>query len=160
MSIFHGASERQMNLALLVLRVVVGTIFLVHGAQKLFVYGISGVVGAFEGMGVPLAPLVGPAVALLEFAGGIALIAGLLARPVALGLALNMVGAIVIVHLPAGFFLPSGSEFALALLGGSAALTLTGAGRFSVDGWIARRDADASVRSIPADRETQDRRAA
>jgi putative oxidoreductase len=58
---------------------------------------------------------------------------------VAASLAVIMVGAIVTVHLAAGFFLPNGIEFALALLGVTVALVLTGAGRYSVDGWIANR---------------------
>jgi putative oxidoreductase len=134
-------SARQLDLGLGVLRIAAGLIFAVHGGQKLFVFGFDGVAGAFAGMGVPLAGIVGPAVALLEFFGGLALIAGLFTRPVALLLAVNMLGALFLVHLPAGFFLPNGYEFVLVLFGATAALAMTGAGRLSLDARLFGRGA-------------------
>jgi putative oxidoreductase len=131
----------RISAALTILRVALGGIFAAHGAQKLFVYGLGGVTGAFSHMGVPLPGLVGPVVAFLEFFGGLALVAGLLARPLGLLLALEMVGAMLIVHLKNGFFLPGGVEFVLALFGGALALALAGAGDYSLDRIIAERRA-------------------
>jgi putative oxidoreductase len=138
------ASGRQLDIGLGILRIVAGLIFAVHGGQKLFVFGFDGVAGAFAGMGVPLAGLVGPAVALLEFFGGLALIAGLFTRPVALLLVANMLGALLLVHLPAGFLLPNGYEFVLALLGAVATLAITGPGRWSLDARLFGRGSPAS----------------
>lgn len=139
MSPFVTPSQRQASIGLLVLRVIAGIIFTAHGAQKLFVFGFDGVAGAFAGMGVPLPMLAGPAVALVEFFGGLALIAGVLTRLTGLGLAIVMAGAIFFAHLSSGFFAPAGFEFPLALLGISAAIAFAGAGDLSVDGVLARR---------------------
>jgi putative oxidoreductase len=149
LSLFGPGSARQQRIALTILRVVTGIIFVAHGGQKLFVWGLDGVVGGFTQMGVPMAGLVGPLVALLEFFGGIALILGLLTRLASFGLAFNMLGAMLLVHAPAGFFLPSGIEFTLILLAANAALTLAGAGAFSVDEIIARRRDTVGATSVP-----------
>jgi putative oxidoreductase len=131
--------SRRVDGALALLRVIAGTVFIAHGAQKLFVFGFAGVTGAFGQMGVPLPGIVGPSIALLEFFGGMALVLGLGTRLVSLGLASTMVGAILLVHLPAGFFNPAGIEFPLALLGINLALVLAGAGAYSIDALIAGR---------------------
>ena len=139
MRLFNSASPRQVDLALLLLRAVAGIVFAAHGGQKLFVFGFDGVAGAFGQMGIPMAGIVGPAVALVEFLGGLALIAGLLTRLASLGLAVTMLGALFLVHIRAGFFLPNGYEFVFTLLGIAATLIVTGAGAYSIDARIAGR---------------------
>ena len=139
MSIFQPATTRHASIALTVLRVITGIVFIAHGAQKLFVFGLAGVSGGFAQMGVPMPGVVGPLIALLEFFGGITLIVGLLTRLVSLGLVFDMLGAMMLVHLKNGFFMPNGYEFVLLLAAASATLLLTGAGDFSIDSLIARR---------------------
>lgn len=142
-------TQRASEIGTAVLRVVVGTVFAAHGAQKVFVYGMDGVAGAFGEMGVPLAAVAGPLVALLELLGGVALLLGLATRWVAAPLAFTMLVATLLVHLPGGFFAPSGIEFTLTLLAASASLVLTGPGAFALDGVLAgRRQATAPAPAL------------
>lgn len=132
-------TDSQVDIAILVLRLALGTVFIAHGGQKLFVYGFDGVAGAMTQMGIPMPGVMGPFVSLLEFFGGIALVVGLLTRLAALGLAADMLVATLVVHLKNGFFMPGGVEFTMALLAGCIALVLAGAGRISADGVFSRR---------------------
>ena len=139
MLLFDSPSRRQIDTALAVLRVVLGITFILHGGQKLFVFGFSGVSGAFAQMGIPAPGLLGPFVAFVEFFGGIAILLGLLTRLAALGIGATMVVAILTVHLKNGFFAPTGIEFPLSLLGSAIALVIMGAGDFSLDALIGKR---------------------
>ena len=128
---------------LTVLRVFVGIIFAAHGSQKLFGwFGGGGLAGTAQWMeSIGLTP--GTLMALLsggtEFFAGLALIVGLLARPAALGLSFTLLVAIFSVHIHNGLFMANnGYEFALALLGGTVAVLLEGAGKLSIDGAIAK----------------------
>ena len=136
MFLFRSPSSRQLSFGLAVLRIAVGTIFLLHGKQKLFGFGFAGVTDAFTHMGVPLAGVMGPFVALLEFFGGIALILGLLTRLFALGFAIDMLVAILLVQLKNGF---SHYELEFLLCVSSVALLFMGAGEFSIDALLGRR---------------------
>lgn len=132
------------SLGLLVLRVVVGLIFAAHGAQKIFEYTLPGTIGSFADMGVPLPEIAAPVVAFVELIGGILLALGLFTRPVGILLAIDMLVAIVAVHLPAGLWVGEGGYEFVAVLGVAAlALAFTGAGRFSLDGAFLRGRAPA-----------------
>jgi putative oxidoreductase len=133
----RSSSPRQVSLGLAAIRLAVATIFIRHGAQKLFIYGFAGVTGAFTQMGVPFPGVTGPFIALLEFFGGIALLIGLLTRLIALGFVFDMLVAILLVQLKRGFW---GYELEFLLLASSVALFLTGAGRFSIDALYAGRN--------------------
>ena len=49
MIFFRSSSSREVSLGLAALRIAVGTIFIRHGAQKLFTFGFAGVTGVFFG---------------------------------------------------------------------------------------------------------------
>lgn len=137
-SSFHRLLHTDQGAGALALRVAVGTIFVAHGAQKLFGwfggYGLEGT-GQFMGSigltpGYLMALLVGAA----EFFGGLALVLGILVRPAAAALAFAMLVAIFSVHFSKGFFMDKGGfEYALALFAASLSLMFSGAGRFSLD---------------------------
>lgn len=122
------------SLGLLVLRVVVGAIFAAHGAQKIFEFTLPGTIESFTAIGVPLPAIAGPAVAFIEFGGGILLALGFFTRVVGILLAVDMLAALVLVHLSAGLWVGNGGYEFVAVLGVVAlALALIGAGRFSLD---------------------------
>ncbi|MCL9664462.1 DoxX family protein [Curtobacterium albidum] len=126
------------SIGLTALRIVLGVVFIAHGAQK-FAQGIPGVAQGFAGMGVPLAEVAAPLVAGLELVGGILLVLGIATRVVGLLLAVDMVVAGLLAHATAGFFAQEGGfEYVLVLAVASLAVALTGPGRFSVDALVLR----------------------
>jgi putative oxidoreductase len=130
------------DVALTILRLVLGVVFFAHGAQKMLGwfggYGFHGTMGFLEHVGLP-AP-VALLVICTEFFGGLGLIVGFLTRIPALGIGVEMIVAIFMVHLPNGFFMNwfgnqkgEGFEYHLLAIAIAAALLLRGAGAFSVD---------------------------
>ncbi|MGE1175807.1 DoxX family protein [Pseudomonas sp. BW7P1] len=127
---------------LTLLRIAVGVIFAAHGSQKLFGlfggYGLAGTAQYMESVGLTPGYLMATLAGGTEFFAGLALIIGLLVRPAALGLTFLSLVAIFTVHISNGLFMANnGYEFALALLGGSIAVLIEGAGKLSVDRAIA-----------------------
>jgi putative oxidoreductase len=82
--------------AALILRLSLGLMFLAHVWLKLFVFGVPAFAASFASLGLPAVLAYG--VIALELLGGVALILGIYASWVALPLALEMLGTIVLVH--------------------------------------------------------------
>jgi putative oxidoreductase len=123
------------------IRVVVGIVFLMHGGQKLFIWGFSDVAAFLGQLGIPAPMLASIIVTLVELLGGLALFLGLFTRWVAILLAIDMAVAILTVHLPNGFFLPEGFEYPLTLLAANVSLALLGSGEASVDRFLEKQSA-------------------
>jgi putative oxidoreductase len=128
------------DLAVLVTRIAVGLVFVAHGWQKLVTNGIDGTAAFFEQAGVPAASAAAWTAAVVELAGGAALVLGLAVPVAGLLLLVDMIGAFAFVHAGAGLFVEQGG-YELVLVLGAAALLLAvlGAGRFSVDHLLAGR---------------------
>lgn len=125
------------GIGLAILRVVTGVIFVAHGGHKLFVDGVDPFAGFLDQLGVPLTTVAAWGVTLLEFFGGLALIAGLVVTPVAVLLIVHMLAGIVLWHAGNGFYVvgpgQGGVEFNLLLIAGLSTLILAGPGAAAVD---------------------------
>lgn len=134
------------DLTLTVVRLVLGIIFFVHGAQLALGwfggYGYAGSMHFFtQGMGIP-APFAFLAI-VTQFLGGIGLLLGFLTRLAAFLIAINMLVAIFTVHIHVGFFMNwygaqkgEGYEYHLLALALCLILFVKGAGAISVDRFL------------------------
>ncbi len=114
------------DVAALIGRIGVGVVFIAHGWQKVAEWGLDGTAAAFAGMGVPLPTLSAWFAAIVELAGGALLILGV-AMPVAgVLLAANMLGALILVHLPNGLLGQGGYELVLVLAVAAIAIGFNG----------------------------------
>jgi putative oxidoreductase len=114
-------------------RIVLGFIFMMHGGQKLFVFGLPGVARFLGGLGFHPAMFWAVIVTFNELLGGIAVLTGFLTRWAALLIAIEMTVVILRVKLTKGLFQPQGFELELALWAICLTLVLTGPGKPSID---------------------------
>ena len=124
-------------------RVILGCVILPHGAQKLFGwfggFGFTNTMTYFtQTAGLPW--IIAFLIIMGESLGSLGLIVGFFTRLSALGLICIMVGAIITVHIPNGFFMNwfgkqagEGFEYHLLVIGMSIPLLISGGGKYSVD---------------------------
>lgn len=131
---------------LLVVRVVMGVAFILHGWPK--IQNPMGWMNAMGGEGVP--SFLQALAALAEFGGGIALLLGLLTPLAALGIVCQMLGALFMVHFPMGhpFVAATGGpsyELPLVYLALAILLLVMGPGRWSFDALLFGRTREKPV---------------
>lgn len=136
------------SISTFLVRLTLALIMLPHGAQKLLGwfggFGFDATMGFFTGqMGLPW--VIAFLVIIGESFGSLALLAGFFTRFAAASLGVIMIGAIALVHWPHGFFMNwfgkqagEGFEYHLLVLGISAALVVSGGGRWAMDTLLAR----------------------
>ena len=126
-----------------IVRFVLGVIFFAHGAQKMLGwfggYGFNGTMGFFTSV-MHIPALFAFLAIAAEFFGGLGLIFGFLTRIAALGICINMIVAIAMVHHQFGLFMNwtgaqkgEGIEFHLLVIAITAFLMIRGAGAASID---------------------------
>ena len=134
------------NFSYWVPRVILGCVMFPHGAQKLFGwfggFGFTNTMIYFtQTAGLPW--IIAFLIIMGESLGSLGLILGFFTRLSALGLICIMVGAIITVHIPNGFFMNwfgkqagEGFEYHLLVIGMSIPLLISGGGKYSVDALI------------------------
>ena len=134
------------------LRLVIGFGFVAHGYAKLS-RGPEDFAAILTSLGVPQPQFMAWATSLLEFVGGLSIMAGAFVVPLTFPLAFVMLTAMLSVHLQYGFssirlravtsagaeFGPIGYELNLLYIAGLLTLALSGSGRFSVDHWLVQQ---------------------
>ena len=128
-------NAKQAQLALAIVRIMLGIVFVAHGGQKVLgLFGGSGLEGFISwtgSLGIPV--YLGYAAAFAEFIGGLLLLLGIYAELGALLVIGVMIGAIYFVHLPHGFFIQNGGyEYVLSLIVSSVAILIGGAGTLAL----------------------------
>ena len=115
------------------LRVSLGVLFLAHVCLKILVFTVPGFIGYFASLGLPAVAAYG--VIALELVGGLALVLGVYAPWVAVPLAFEMLGTIIMVHGHNGWLFTDkggGWEYPAFWTISLVALTLLGDGAFAL----------------------------
>ncbi|ABF40324.1 DoxX [Candidatus Koribacter versatilis Ellin345] len=137
MKLLHKIVHTSAPQATVLVRLLVGCVFLSEGIQK-FLFPQALGVGRFVKIGIPAPQFFAPFVGVVEIVGGLLLIVGLLTRLAAIALTINISVAILTTKLPmlakAGFWATAReARVDFCMLLGSIFLLIVGAGSLSVD---------------------------
>lgn len=134
-SLFDMDRPAVRDAALLILRTIVGVVFVAHGYDRMFLTGITETTGQFSAWGIPQPQLSAYLVTGVELLGGALLVLGLLTTFIAGALLLVVGAAGYFVHLTEGFFVAdNGVEFVAVLAAALLIVIVFGPGRASLDG--------------------------
>ncbi|MEH7610286.1 DoxX family protein [Gottfriedia acidiceleris] len=130
-----------LNIGLLIIRLVIGLLFVGHGAQKLFGsfggHGLKGTGGWFDSIGMKPGVTIALFAGLAELIGGILFTLGLLTPLAGIMIAGTMVMAIIKVHGPNGLWATAnGYEYNLTLLSVAIGIALIGPGKYALDAFL------------------------
>jgi putative oxidoreductase len=137
------------DVGLLIARIGLGVLMIGHAVVEYQFGGgsLTGVGQMFGQVGVPLPAISGPANVLLEFFGGIAMILGLAVRVIGVLMALNMVGAWLLVHTSGLYSMDrNGPELVIAIGLLSLTLAVVGSGRLGLDHLASRARRTSTTR--------------
>ncbi|MFT8320051.1 MAG: DoxX family protein [Bacillus sp. (in: firmicutes)] len=129
------------NIGLLIIRLVVGLLFVGHGSQKLFGwfggYGLKGTGGWFESIGMKPGVTMALFAGLAELIGGLLFALGLLTPLAGILIAGTMLMAIIKVHAPNGLWsTANGYEYNLTLLAVAIGIAMIGPGKYALDAFL------------------------
>jgi putative oxidoreductase len=117
-----------LDLALLILRLVLATVLLYHGLPKLMNFGATA--GMFQSMNIPAPAAMAGFALIVEVVGGLLILLGIAVDIAGILVVIEMLGAIALVHWANGFdFTKNGWEHPFTVLGIALAMVFAGPGR-------------------------------
>ena len=143
-SMMYNLLKSNGGYGLTLIRIIVGIVFMSHGAQKLFGLfgggGLEGTAGFMETLGLTPSYLMAFLAGSGEFWGGLLLVLGLVTRFAGILTGIVCLVAMFTVHIHNGFFMSNnGFEYILVLLGVSILTIFEGSGKLSIDQLIVKK---------------------
>lgn len=144
----ESSTEKPVNWGVVVVRGVLGGIFVANGIHRLLLFNFQHGIDFLEHVGSRPPTLDGGIVTVTELIAGATLVLGLFTRCAAAALMLDVLIGLWIVDVNAASFLPSGGKFMLVLLAATLAILLAGSGGLAFDDAIAARKQRAVVENL------------